>query len=104
MSSFSPPLQIALFMHAQKVQPKTFEIFSWQWALGSKKANKREHMAKIRHQQAIRNQPLRLGFLNSDLPAAYCLLRTATCQAWFYERTNSSPVNPVPGSVVKALE
>jgi hypothetical protein len=39
-------------MHAQKVQPKTFEIFSWQWALGSKKANKREHMAKIRHQQA----------------------------------------------------
>ncbi len=49
----------------------------WQWALGSKKANTREQLAQIRLQQAVRNQPLSLGFLNSDLPTAYCLLPTS---------------------------
>ena len=52
-------------------------IGRWQWALGSKKANTREQLAQIRHQQAVRNQPLRLGFLNSDLPAACCILPTS---------------------------
>ncbi len=50
---------------------------SRQWALGSKKANTRKQLAKIRQQHAVRNQPLRLGFLNSDLPTAYCLLPTS---------------------------
>ncbi len=49
----------------------------WQWALGSKKANTRGKSVKIRHQQVVRNQPLRLVFLNSDFPTAYCLLLSA---------------------------
>ena len=47
---------------------------SWQWALSSKKANTREQLAKIRQQQAVRNQPIRQGFLNSDFRTAYCYL------------------------------
>ncbi len=55
----------------------------WQWALGSKKVKTREQLGKIRHQQAVRNQPLRLGFLNSDLPTAYCILPTSfPLRAW----------------------
>ena len=49
----------------------------WQWALGSKIANTREQLGKIRHRQAVRYQPLRLCFLNSNLPTAYCLLPTS---------------------------
>ena len=37
----------------------------------------REQLAQIRYQQAVRNQPFHLGFLNSDLPTAYCLLPTS---------------------------
>ncbi len=32
---------------------------------------------RITRQQAVRNQPLRLGLLNSDLPTAYCYLPTS---------------------------
>ncbi len=38
---------------------------------------------RITRQQAVRNQPLRLGFLNSDLPTAYCYLPTSfPLRAW----------------------
>ena len=50
---------------------------SEQRAAGSKKANTREQLAKIRHQQAVRSQPLRLGFLISDFSTAYCYLPTS---------------------------
>jgi len=56
---------------------------SEQRALGSKKANTRKQLAKIKQQQAVRNQPLRLGFLKSDLPTAYCYLPTGfPLRAW----------------------
>jgi len=58
---------------------KDYQTDSRQMAVGTRQQeSKDEQLGKIRQQQAVRNQTLRLGLLNSDLsssellPAAIC--------------------------------
>jgi len=85
----------------QSTKQKQIGVSSRQWALGSKKANSREQLAKIRHQQAVKNQPLSLGFLNSDLLTAYCYLPTSF--PWRFGRKKFGEVVLLNISMIRTL-